>query len=253
MTDPLKVLRELDTSDSMSVTLEAIVSALDVIEHTKDRSARSGSLDLIAQKEKEAYEYYLRPLDDDTVYNRLIALHQASNDHEGVARYRRALDIRQARKWTVLGDSQAVVGNNTKAVLYLKRALFFGPMDDVVHEVQSALERAEKRVEKAEREIERALGKLASKPDSEKLLLEVGNYLMDLDRLDEAWDLNKKLIKVTGGEANPPMYQKGCILFSKGDYKKALTIFESLREKNPDSLNIKRCLNWTLQMLDRKT
>jgi tetratricopeptide (TPR) repeat protein len=249
MKDQLKDLQELDPSDSMSVTLAAIVSALDHIEGSKDANLRSKMLKLIGEKEKEAFEYYLRPLDDDAVYNRLVALHQAQGNVKAVERCRRALDIRQARKWTVLGDSQAVVGNNTKAVHYLKRAMFFGPMEDVAGEVQSALERSEKRVEKANREVDRTLEKLKEKHDSEKLLLEAGKYLLDLDRIDEALKMNKKLISVSSDEIEP-LYQKGCILFSRGDYKKALSIFEGLRERKPDSLNIKRCLNWTLQMME---
>jgi tetratricopeptide (TPR) repeat protein len=171
------------------------------------------------------------------------------DDEPSVARYRRALDIRQARKWTVLGDSQAVVGNHMKAQRYLKRALFFGPMEEVEGEVRSALERSEKRVQKAQREIERTLEKLGANPKSEKLLKDAAGYLIDLDRLDEAAKLNKRLLNLSESET-AYLYQKGCILFSNGDYKKALKLFQDLSEKNPDSLNVKRCLNWTLQMMD---
>jgi tetratricopeptide (TPR) repeat protein len=249
MSDPLEDLRKLDPSDSMSDTLAHIVAALDIVESRKSDPHRAEALALIAEKEKEAFEYFLRPLDDDTVYNRLIALHLAMDDGSSVARYRRAIDIRQARKWTVMGDAQAVVGNNSKAVHYLKRAMFFGPMEDVEGEVRSALERSEKRVQKAQKEIEKALEKVSAKPDSEKALLEAGNHLMDLDRLDEAAKTNKKLLAILGTDSKA-RYQQGCILFSKGEYKKALKVFEELHGENPDSLNVKRCMNWTLQMIE---
>jgi len=249
MADPYDELEALDPSDSMADTLAAVRALLDLVDKDGAGEIRNKALSLISRKEGEAMEYYLRPLDDDSLYNRLIAHCGACGDESGIAQYRRALDIRQARKWTVLGDAQAVIGNNTKAAVFLKRAMFFGPMEEVLGEVQGALDRAEKRVEKAKREIEKVLSRAKSDP-SPKTLKEATHHLLDLDRVDEADEMNGLWLSIEP-DGTDPLFQKGCILFAKGDHEGALEIFEGLRDRLPDSLNVKRCYNWTLHMLGR--
>jgi len=249
MEDAVSKLSDIDPSDSMAAVLAAVREVLDLIEGGARAVPVEEVLDLISRKEAEAQEYYLRPLDDDSVYDRLVSLHSERGDEDLVRRYRRALDLRQARKWTILGDSQAMAGNHTKAVHFLRRALFFGPAEDVLHEVRSALERSEKRVQKAQKELPRILERLKADPGSEKLLREAGNYLLDLDRLDESQEHNRKLLEVSDDDFEA-LYQKGCLLFSRGDFHAYLEIFTGLRERKPDSLNVKRCYNWSLQMLD---
>jgi tetratricopeptide (TPR) repeat protein len=249
MDDPFGTLEALDPSDSMADTLTAVLGVLDLAERANDASFREKALALIRLKEKEAMDYYLRPLDDDSVYNRLISLNTAAGDDAAVGAYRRALDIRQARRWSILGDAQAVAGNHTKAAKYLKRALFFGPMEDVAHEVRSALERSEKRVQKARKEFEKALSKVKVDEPSSKALKEVGQYLLDLDRTEEAMEFVERWSK-DRPEDTDLLYHKGCILLSSGSYDDALGIFQDLKKRLPDSLNVKRCYNWTVQMKD---
>ena len=247
MEDAVSKLAELDPSDSMASVLAAVSEVLDIIEGGSLGRDADQALGIIFGKEAEAMEYYMRPLDDDKVYDRLIDLHSQRGEGDKVAHYKR--DLRQARKWTILGDSQAVAGNHARAVQFLKRALFFGPMEDVVHEVQSALERSEKRMIKAQKELPKVLAKLDSDPRSEKLLREAAGYMLDLDRLDESEDYNGRLLKISSDDFDA-LYQKGCLLFSRGDYAGSLSLFETLKERKPDSLNVKRCYNWSLQMLD---
>lgn len=243
----LDELRRLDPSDSMVNAIAVIRRAIEEVEVSG--GAGDAILDMIDVKDAETMEYYLRPLDDNSIYNRLIALNEGKGREERVDRYRRALDIRQARRWVLLADSQAVVGNNSKASRFYKRALFFGPTEDVIDEVISAAARSERRVEKARKEIERSLTRLRSDPGSRKFALESAKYLLDLDRPDEADAVIKG--HIMGSEEDfDLLFMKGCILFSKGEHGEASAIFGKLTEMNPDSLNARRCLNWSVQMLE---
>ncbi|MDG6225636.1 MAG: hypothetical protein QCI82_09000 [Candidatus Thermoplasmatota archaeon] len=243
----LDELQELDPSDSMSAAMDLITRALDAIEPPS--KVDEAILEMIYSKEKEAMDYYLRPLDDDSIYNRLIALNEGVGNKDRVERYKRALDVRQARRWALLADSQAVVGNNSKASRFYKRSLFFGPTEDVIDEVRSAAARSEKRIEKARKEIDRSMGRLRSDPGSRRIALECIKYLMDLDRQDEANEILEEYLK-DSEEDFDLLFMKGCILFSRGEHEGSSVIFERLTRMNPDSLKARRCHNWSVQMMD---
>lgn len=242
-------LKGLDPSDSMSVAMEAIASLLTVVEKDMENARVADALDLIRKKDVETRDYYMRPLDDDSIYHRLVQLHSSRGETTHVDSYRRCLDLRQARKWTILGDSIGIMGNNRRAVSLLKRALFFGPMDDVVDEVRSAMEKAEKRVAKASDALEKSRDKVAGNPDDIKAMKQLTGYLLDLDMIDEAVKVNNKALKVDKEDFDS-QYLKGCTLFSKGKFDQSKKLFEKLKESNPKSMNAKRAYNWSVEMLE---
>ncbi|MGA1821471.1 MAG: tetratricopeptide repeat protein [Thermoplasmatota archaeon] len=242
-------LKGLDPSDSMSAAMDAIADLLGAVEKDMDNSKAAGALELIRKKDRETRDYYMRPLDDDSIYHRLIQVHSVRGEVDLVDSYRRCLDLRQARKWTILGDSIGIMGNNMRAVSLLKRALFFGPMDDVVDEVRSALEKAEKRVAKASQNLEKSRTKVEADPDDVKALKQLASYLLDLDMMDEAVKINNKALKMDKMDFDN-QYMKGCILFSKGKFKESKNLFEKLKEANPKSMNAKRAYNWSVEMLE---
>jgi tetratricopeptide (TPR) repeat protein len=158
------------------------------------------------------------------------------------------LDLRQARRWTIIGDSYALLGLNARAVKFLKRALFFGPSEDLVEEVQKAHDKALKRVEKATAEIDNIILKVEKDPEHPKNRLKAITLLIDLDRLDEANTMVKKGIKSDPDDFDL-IYKHGCILFGMEDYKKAKKIFTKALEINDKSTNAKRAFNLTEEMI----
>jgi tetratricopeptide (TPR) repeat protein len=159
-----------------------------------------------------------------------------------VETYRRCLDLKQARKWMILGDSYQLMGINGKASSYLKRSLFFGPSEDLVEEVEKTLEKAEKRVSKAKDEIDRMMYKVEKDPGHVKNMSKALSHLIDLDRFDEA--IERADLAIFAGNDDPDIrYRKGCALFGKGEFDEALKIFEDLLDANPNSNNYKRAVN----------
>jgi tetratricopeptide (TPR) repeat protein len=182
------------------------------------------------------------------LYNTLIELHSERGNDGMVKLYNRCLDLRQARKWTILGDCYSLMGVNKRAVTYLKRALFFGPSEDLVDEVKGTLDRAEKRVTKADSEVEATLKRAQDKEFEAKTASKALGHLLDLERLDEMESVLKKFLKDAKDDQDL-LYKKGCLLFAKGDFKQALRLFNTLLEKNPKSNNIKRAVNLSEEML----
>jgi tetratricopeptide (TPR) repeat protein len=212
----------------------------------KDGSSRY--LDIVFDQEEKAREYYMRPFDSDAIYNLLVQIHMDRSEERRAEHYRRCLDLRQARKWTIIGDSFALLGLNARAVKFLKRALFFGPTEDLVDEVKKAHDKALKRVEKAGDEIDGIMAKIEKDPDHQKNRLKAISLLLDLDRLDEANKLVKKGIKSEPGDFDL-IYRQGCILFGMEDYKKAKKVFVKALEINDRSTNAKRAFNLTEEMI----
>lgn len=248
MSDELEELRELDPQDSMEKTMEVMGKVLKKIRSSKNDEMVKEGLDLIYKKELESSGFYMRPVDDDGFYNQLVEFHFDRNEEKRADHYRRMLDQRQARKWTIRGDCSAVFGNHKRAVVLLKRALFFGPHKDVVHEVKAALERSQKRVDKATSNLEKALHKVEIDPKNMKALAQSTVHLLDLDRVEEAWDLNKKCLRLEPDDFDA-QYRKGCILFTKGELKKAKKMFTDLIKVNPKSMNARRAYNWIVEMM----
>jgi tetratricopeptide (TPR) repeat protein len=244
----LEKLRELDPSDNMDATLDAIMKVMEYARSRRGTEQFKEALSIITEKEEKAREYYLRPLDSDLLYHSLIELHTEISNEEMVKRYNRCLDLRQARKWTILGDCYALMGINKRAATYLKRSLFFGPSEDLVDEVKDTLDKAEKRVMKAEVELPQAMKRAENNGYDLKSSIKLLTSLLDLDRIDEMDPVLKKAMKATKDDQEL-LYKKGCYLFAKGDYKTALKLFNSLLEGNPKSNNYKRAVNITEEML----
>jgi tetratricopeptide (TPR) repeat protein len=242
-------LRKLDPSDSMTDIVNAISDLLKKVKKDMDDPKTPEALELIRKKEVKTREYYMRPLDDDTIYNDLIRIHSDRGEVDMVDFYRRSMDLRQARKWTILGDSSAILGDNKRGAKYLRRALFFGPMDEVIDEVRSALDKAEKRISKAEGNIEKAREKAEADPGNLKYLTEYTKYLMDLDMVNDAEKINEKALKVDDKDFDT-LYCMGCVKFFRGDFKEARKVFEKCKEINPKSMNAKRAYNWSVEMIE---
>ena len=246
MADALEKLKMIDPSDSMQDTLDAVSDVLDRVGSYDDNGATA--LQLIAQMEQKARNYYLRPLDSEEIYNRLIDIHQERNEDDIVARYRRCLDLREARKYTILGDSYALMGINTTASEYLEMALDHGPSEDLVEEVEKTLVRAKKRVAKASDEIDILLMKLDKDPTHQKNIIKTVTHLIDLDRFDEA--IQRADVGLDVWKNDPDLnYRKGCALFGRGDMKEALVLFDVLLETKPTSNNYKRAVNLSHEMM----
>lgn len=248
MEKAIEKLGSMDPSDSMDGIMEAVKNVLKIIEKDPDGDKVSSSLDLIFDQEEKARDYYMRPFDSDAIYNSLVQIHLDRGEERKAEHYRRCLDLRQARKWTIIGDSYALLGLNARAVKFLKRALFFGPSEDLVEEVQKAHDKAMKRVEKAHAEIETMMAKLEKDPDHPKNRSKTIALLVDLDRLDEANKLVRKGIKSDPDDFDL-IYKQGCILFGMEDFKKAKKIFTKAMEINEKSTNAKRAFNLTEEML----
>ncbi len=246
MVDALEKLKVIDPSDSMQNTLDAVNEVLDRIGSYDDNG--TAALQLISQKEEKARNYYLRPFDSEDIYNRLIDIHKEKDEDDMVARYRRCLDLREARKYTILGDSYALMGINTTASEYLETALDHGPSEDLVEEVEKTLVRARKRVAKASDEIHILLMKLDKDPTHQKNLIKTVTHLIDLDRFDEA--ILRADVGLDVWKDDPDLrYRKGCALFGRGDMEEALVLFNVLLEIKPTSNNYKRAVNLSHEMM----
>ncbi|MCU0799448.1 MAG: hypothetical protein MUC62_07230 [Candidatus Thermoplasmatota archaeon] len=245
----LERLKDMDPSDNMDATIEAITKVMEYARSHKGTNMFKESMSVIAEKEERAREYYLRPLDSDLLYNALIELHSENGDVDMVKRYNRCLDHRQARKWTILGDCYALMGVNKRAVTYLKRALFFGPSEDLIDEVRKTLDKAEKRVIKAEADIEQVKKRAEEIGYDVKISSRLLTSLLDLDMLAEIDPVLKKALK-NAKDDQDLLYKKGCFLFAKGDYRPALKLFNTLLEENPKSNNLKRAVNISEEMIN---
>lgn len=240
MNDTLKKLSSLDPSDSMEETLESVEKVLEDL--PPDENEKREALDIIAEKEEAAREYYLRPFDSDSIYRNLSQIHQKMGNKEKADLYRRCLDMREARINTILGDSYSLMGINSRAVDHLQNALNLGPAEDLVEEIEKTLVKAEKRVAKAEDEIEPLMMKLKRDPTHRNNLVKAVKHLIDLDRFDEAVQMADRGLDVY--EEDPDLlFRKGCAYFGKGDREKAVDIFMPLLELNPNSNNYKRAVN----------
>lgn len=246
MSRTLEELSKHDPSDSMKRTLDLIEEVLRSLPEMDDGGDRA--LEIISLKEKEARDFYWRPLDSEDIYNSLIEIYKERGNREMVERYRRCLDLKEAREYTILGDSCSLMGINTKASEYLEMALDLGPSEDLVSDIEKTLARAEKRVEKAGAEIGPLLAKLEKDPTHKKNLIRSISHLIDLNRFDEALEQADRGLS-TWNEDPDILYRKGCALYGKEEYKKALEIFEPLLEVNPNSNNYKRAVNLSKEMM----
>ena len=244
-------LEGLDPSDSMKRAMEIIDLLLDQIEEEADHEVVSRALELIAERERQAVSYYMRPLDSDSIYNRLIDLHEARKKDEIALHYKSMIDQRRARKWTTYGDLHAVMGDNTLAVKYIERALFYGPRDDVIEDVKNALSRARKRMEKAEIGLPRVLKKLNDRPLDARLIGDGAKYLTDLNRVDDAIRMNGRGLEIRPDDLDL-LHRKGCLQFLSGERRQALLTFSKLKEMNPNSTKARSAYNWTVELLDRE-
>ncbi|MGA1872838.1 MAG: tetratricopeptide repeat protein [Thermoplasmatota archaeon] len=248
MEKALEELGSLDPSDSMEGIMTAVAEVLKELEKDPESGLTSEALSIISKQENRTRDYYMRPFDSDEIYNSLVQLHLARGETEMADLYRRCLDLRQARKWTIIGDSYALMGLNSRAVKFLKRALFFGPAEDLVDEVQKAHDKAFKRMQKAETDVKATIAKLDKDPTHQKNLAKALTYLIDLDRLDDAEKMIKGLPKDLREDADI-LYRKGCILFGNDDFKKARTVFQKVLEMTPNSTNAKRAFNLSEEMI----
>lgn len=248
MEKAIETLGSLDPSDSMEELIRSVGEVLQLIDGDPGGTHTTEALILISKKEERTREYYMRPLDSDEIYNTLIGLHTARGETEMVDRYRRCLDLRQARKWTIIGDSYALLGLSARAVKFLKRALFFGPSEDLVDEVQRAHDKAIRRMEKAGSEIDALLAKLAKDPSNPKFLQKAVSHLIDLDRLEDANDLLTDTNMEIGNDPDL-FYKQGCILFGMDDFENARNVFSGVLEQTPNSTNAKRAYNLAEEMI----
>ncbi|MGA1847891.1 MAG: tetratricopeptide repeat protein [Thermoplasmatota archaeon] len=248
MKEAMESLESMDPSDSMEGIMSKISALIEIVREDPLGDGSNKALSLIFNKEKKTREYYMRPFDSDSIYNSLIEIHALREESEMAELYRRCLDLRQARKWTIIGDSYALMGINARAVKFLKRALFFGPSEDLVDEVQRTYDKALKRVEKADDEVDVVLVKIQKDPGNLKNVVKAVSLLIDLDRLDEANKICTEALSSFPDEFDL-VYRKGCIEFALDDFTGAESTFQKALEMNPNSTNAKRAVNFTEEML----
>lgn len=248
MEEAITKLSAMDPSDDMGKVLECILEIIEHVEGDPSSGDSGEALRMVHEKEKASREYFMRPFDSDEIYNRLMAVHNVRGEEGIASEYTRCLDLRQARKWTILGDSYALMGLNKRASGYLKKALYFGPSEDLVEAVQRTYEKALKRVVKAEEGAESSLYKAEKDPGNIKNLIKALGYLLDLDRLDETLELADVGLKRHGDDFEI-LYRKGVALFGKDQFDPALEVFNRTLDMRPTSANAKRAVNLSQEML----
>ncbi|MEA3557762.1 MAG: hypothetical protein U9R75_00750 [Candidatus Thermoplasmatota archaeon] len=248
MKEAMKRLSGMDPSDDMGDILENIREIMNDVEKAPDSTESSKALSLIREKENASRDYFMRPFDSDEIYDRLIKVHEKRGENDIADTYRRCLDLRQARKWTILGDSYALMGLNSRAAGFLEKALHFGPSEDLADEVRRTYEKALRRVEKAENMVVKTTTRADSDPGNLKNMIKALSDLLDLDRIEDASALSVEGLK-RHGEDLDILYRKGVALFGKDEFGPALEIFDKCLEMRPTSANAKRAVNLSKEML----
>ena len=243
--NPLQELTELDVSDSMKRTIEALVSAMDTID-TKNPSEAKEKLKEIHKKVKEIEEYFWRPVDSKDVYERLILLANELGDEEKSEHYQYQIKVSEANELEFKGRVQDFFGNKVKAVEYYVKALELIP----IHELAGpANKKALKSIEKARGDTGNIEKKIEVHADDPKLWFRYGMVNLNLGETEKSIECFDKVIELD--PVNPDAYaRRGPAMESLGDYTGAKKFLEKALELKSTSMIAKRGLNYAEYFLE---
>jgi tetratricopeptide (TPR) repeat protein len=249
----MRELADLDPSMSMSRTVEVLTSALETIPLEEGKSLQLGGdqerlLDLVKEKIAEAEGYFDRPVDEPTIYQRLVDIGNASGRGDLVERYGRRTAEIEAAELEFQARLQAFFGANSRAIGLFQKAVDLTP--DFTEAVDG-LGRAERRVAKAQKQLRKLKDASDTHQGSAKAWIDLGVALADLDELEKALACFANAVKLAPTDV-AAMCKRGGALAIMGNIEEAKETFEAALAIEPKSLNAKRGLNYTTYMLEHQ-
>lgn len=245
--DPIEELRNLDVSDSMSRTCEAISKVLEDVECAGADKA-VGTLDIIEQKIVEAEDYFWRPLDDPSIYERISKVFEGIGQNERCERYICKMKEHEANIWEFRGRVQNFFGNNKLAIKYYEQALTCDSGNELAI---NGLKKAKKRMAKARDEIEKAKRAIDKKPGVLVNYIKLGNALADLGDIDAALKEFEGILDKEPDNIDA-LCRKAHMLESRGRYEESLPLLRKALELKPNSMAAKRGQGYAEYFLEKK-
>jgi tetratricopeptide (TPR) repeat protein len=241
----LQELINLDVSDSMKSNIEALFTAINSIE-TQNTNNASEKLNQIHSKVVEIEEYFWRPVDSESVYQKLIEISKGLGDEEKASHYEYQIKLRKANDLEFKGRVQDFFGNKAEALKFYEQALELIP----IHELAlPARTKAIKSIEKAQNELPKIKRKLEIHKEEPKLWLRYAVAHMNLGDVKRAIDFFDRVIELDPTDADAHA-KRGCALESLGDYNGAKKYLERALELKPTSMTAKRGMNYAEYFLD---
>jgi tetratricopeptide (TPR) repeat protein len=245
--DPIDQLNNLDVQDSMARTCEVILAALEEVECAGADKAMH-ILDLIEKKIEEAEEYFWRPLDDPSIYERISKVFEGIGQNERCERYLCKMKEHEANIWEFRGRVQNFFGNNRLAVRYYEKALECDADNELAI---TGLEKAKKRLAKADDEIAKAKRAIDRKPGVMNNHVKLGMALAD--KGDVAGAIREFENVLTKEPDNiDALCKKAHMLESQGKYEESIPLLKKAQEIKPNSLAAKRGLGYADYFLENK-
>jgi tetratricopeptide (TPR) repeat protein len=230
----LSELLNLDVSDSMKRNIDAINSAV-------------GILDQIHSKVLEVEEYFWRPVDSEEIYTRLTEVAKELGESEKESHYQYQIRLKKANDLEFLGRVQDFFGNKVKAVEYYDQALALVP----THELAApARRKAQKNIDKANVEVSKMAIKIDATPDNPKLWFQMAMLHLSLGVVDKAIEYFDKVMELDPTDPDAHA-RRGTAMESLGDYTGALQYLDRALELKPTSMIAKRGLNYANYFLEQ--
>ncbi len=241
----MQELLELDVSDSMKKSIEALSKAMDTMD-IDNRSESEEKLKQIHRKVVDIEEYFYRPVDSRDVYERLMSVAQKLEDEEKAGHYRSKIKLFKANDLEFKGRVQDFYGNKASALEYYSKALEFVPDHELAN---PARDKVLKRLDKDRMELGKIEKKLQIQDEDPRLWFKYGVVLLSLGEVDKAIECFDKVI--TLDSADPDAFaRRGTAMESLGDYSGAKKYFEKALELKPNSMIAKRGLNYAGYFLE---
>jgi len=248
----MRELADLDPSMSMSRTVEVLKKALDTIPYQEGKALslsgdQSRMIDLVTTKIDEAEGYFDRPVDEPSIYQRLVSIGKASGRDDLVSKFGRRTAQIESADLEFQARLQAFFGATSRAVGLFQRSVDLTP--DFTEAVDG-LDRAERRVAKSERNLPKMEDNARAKASSAKAWVDLGQAQADLDKLEESLRSFSRAVDLAPTDV-AAMCKKGGALAALGRVEEAKECFEAALAIDPKSLNGKRGLNYTTWLLER--
>jgi len=242
----IRELMDLDVSDSMKRNIEALLSAMDII-NMANKSEAKEKLEKIHQKILEIEEYFWRPVDSKGIYEKLISLADELGEKEKSKHYNTQINLSSANELEFKGRVQDFYGNKVKAVEYYAKALELVP----IHELAlPAHNKALKSIEKARDEIVKIERKVGSNNEDAKLWFKFGVAHLNLGEIERAIECFDKTIELDPSDPDA-FARRGTAMESLGDYSGAKKYLEKALELKPTSMLAKRGMNYAEYFLEQ--
>ena len=251
MVEHVQELTSLDPSLDMTRTVDVLKRALETIPVKEGDPLELGAeqartLELVVQKVSEAEAYFDRPVDEPVIYERLVAIGEASGMGELVERFGQRTAQIKAADLEFNARLQAFFGASTRAAELFGEAVALTP--DFTEAVDG-LGKAERRVEKAKGRVVRFKEKTDRNERDPKAWIELGGALADVDQVEKALKCFSNAVRLAPDDPNA-LCKKGGALAVMGQLDEAKECFEAALAIEPKSLNAKRGLNYTNYLLN---